>query len=69
MMLLCMIFLSNTCSRSLCESRKVDLLLVETYWLTYGLKFNGELQLWDIIGGGFGVLTEDLWEDLDEFRK
>ena len=72
MMLLCMIFLSNTCSRSLCESRKVDLLLVETYWLTYGLKFreyNGELQLRDNIGGGFAVLTEDLWEDLDEFRE
>ena len=42
--------------------------LLVDLWLKFR-EYNRELQLRDIMGGDFVVLTEDLWEDLDEFRK
>ena len=42
--------------------------LLVDLWLKFR-EYNGGLQLRDIMGGDFVILTEDLWEDPDEFRK
>ena len=42
-------------------------LLVDV-WLKFR-EYNGELQLKEVMGGDFVVLTEYLWDELDEFRK
>ena len=30
---------------------------------------NEEIKLREVMAGDFVILTEDLWEELDEFRK